>query len=152
MRCLACETEKQPGSWLCPNCGTPIPKPSKPPYKAAGWEWIGAIVFLVLAESLPCVDPTPSDVALKGLIFWWFSVALAFSAARDKRRGQRVAGWLCLAFWVFLMVWNMWDLWPQLLVGGYKVWDIWPLLFLAGYMVFILTLEYVLWWIKVARM
>jgi hypothetical protein len=50
------------------------------------------------------------------------------------------------------MVWNMWDVWPQLLVGGYKVWDIWPLLFLAGYMVFILTLEYILWRVKLARM
>jgi len=144
MRCLACETEKQPGSWVCPNCGTPIPEPPKPPYKAGGWEWAAALACFALFwlfqdEGHPEYRGGPAVaflllmLGLAPMVVW---PALAFSAARDRtRRVGRAVGTLCLIFWILLTL----D-------------EFWPPLVLMAYMALILAFEHVLWRMKLARM
>jgi hypothetical protein len=143
MRCVACDTERQPGSWLCPNCGTPIPKPPKPPYKARGWEWAAALACLALFwffqhNGFPEYRGNPAVAFLLLMLCltpFGAGPAFAFSAARDKRRAPMVVGCVCMVFWI-------------LLFGEPG----WPALFLFLYIALILTLERILWWVKVARM
>jgi hypothetical protein len=135
MRCLACETEKQAGSWLCPNCGTPIPEPRKPPYQAAGWEWAASLACFFLLVLFPAAEPADTLPGVFLLVLLVAGPAFAFAAARDRRSAPMVVGCLCLTFWILLLVEGRW-----------------PLLLLAGYMVFILTLERVVWRVRLARM
>jgi hypothetical protein len=135
VRCPYCGAEKELRVWTCAECGAHIQKPSKPAYRAAGWEWIPTIVFLFLMFCLPSVDPAPPEGALMALILFCFSFGFAFSAVRDRRTAPKIVGFLCLAIWVLLMVEGLW-----------------PLLLLGGYITFILALEHVVWWIKLARM
>lgn len=125
MHCPFCGTEKEPGSWLCPNCSTLIRQPRKPPYEAGGWEWIAAIVCIPLFALL----------YEEGFFVLVAGPAFAFSAARDRRSVPKALGILCLIFWAT----------PFLAMG-------WPLLALLGYFAFILTFEHVRWRRKLARM
>ena len=129
MRCLACETEKQPGSWLCPNCGTTIPKPPKPPYKAAGWEWAAGLLCSIVFAGTPAVNPIEFTNSMTGIISLVGAVAFSFSAFREQRRFAIVVGSLCLGYWT---------------VFGLGL----PLVYCA----IILIIEHVRWQMRVARM
>ncbi len=135
MHCLVCGTEKEPGSWLCPNCGTPIPEPRKPLYKPGGWEWIAAILCFVVLWFIDNAGHATPIEALMGLSVVVTGPALAFSAARERRSVPNAVGVLLLVFWAILFV-----------AAG------WPLLALLGYFAFILTFEHVRWRRELARM
>jgi hypothetical protein len=145
MRCPYCGAEKELRVWTCAECNSPIPRPKKPAYEAAGWEWIPAIACLVLLW-LSLIQPgEPSELVTFTVVF--LAVAFAFSAARGEEGIPRVVAVVILALLLtcaacgglFALVMGAWK--------GVAVCALWP-----GYCGVVLLVEDVRWRLKVARM
>jgi hypothetical protein len=146
MRCPFCGAKKERRVWVCAECASPIPRPKKPAYEAAGWEWGAAIAFLVLSLWSFAVGGEEYAVVTAALV--WLAVAFAFSAARDSHRiGSCLVGAVCLTFWLtgaaFLGLF-------ALVMGEWK--GVVACALVPGYCVLVLLLEDIIWRLQVARM